>query len=225
MPTPQAALDYAKRFVGQLPVDDAAIKLRVLNDAHAKLWMAAPWRWTVESLEVVTVVNDQQEYDLEEHEDFLFLVSSKITDGESIHDLIPCSTLPVTNVFKGLPRQVQYVKGEPDKLRLFPVPTGYSNPPKILSVYKRKLTPLSEENIDEDYSNLGIPDEWFWVYQEIVLLKAMQFAHDPRLGGVTYSEGKAAYTGQHGVVEAVIDEMRRAEEKFFDSLGMVVTHE
>jgi len=222
MPTPQQALNYAKRFVGQLPVDDTTVKLRMLNDAHTKLWMAALWRWTVGSIEVVTVVNDTQDYNLSTLEDFLFLACARITDGENIHDLAVSSTLPQTAVLKGLPKQVQYILGTPHKMRLFPVPTGYSVPPKVLSVYKKKAAELTEGNITSEYSLLGIPAEWFWVYQEIVLLKAMQFAHDPRLGAVAFSNNGAAYSSQYGVVEAVIEEMRRAEKKFFDSLGMAV---
>jgi hypothetical protein len=42
VPTPANALAYAKRFVGNLPIDDSAMKYRVLNWAHNKLWMAAP---------------------------------------------------------------------------------------------------------------------------------------------------------------------------------------
>ncbi len=227
MPSPQTALEYAKRYVAQMPVDDAAVKYRILDDAHAKLWMSAPWRWSLGSLEVVTLVNDQQEVNLgSAYSDLLYVVHSGVWDGQTKNDLLVAGVLPVTTAMKGIPKLVQYVAGSPNKLRFLPVPTGYplANMPKVVSAYKKKMTAITEDNWSGDYdTTFGIPKEWFWVYQEIVLLKAMEFAHDPRLGGVSFSEGRANYAGQYGVVEAAVQEMRNAEKKFFDSIGMVVT--
>jgi len=225
MPTPQDALNYAKRYVGNMPVDDTETKYRLLDDAHAKFWMAAPWRWTLGSLEVVTVVNDQQDYDLAgTYTDLLYVVHAAITEGETRNDLSVAAVLPSTSVLKGIPKSLQYIAGTPNKIRLLPVPTGYPTTamPRILGTYKKKYTEITAANYTSNYeTTFGIPAEWFWVYQEIVLLKAMQFAHDPRLGGVGFG-GNVSYSGQYGAVEAAIQEMRMAEKKFFDSLGMVV---
>jgi hypothetical protein len=55
-----------------------------------------------------------------------------------------------------------------------------------------------------------------------VLLKAYQFTNNAKTGSVTVANGNVQYSGQFGVVEAAIQEMRRTEEKFFDTLGREV---
>lgn len=222
MPSPQDALSYAKRYVGRLPVDDAEIKYRLLDDAHKKLWMAAPWRWTVGYLDVVTIQNDQQDYAVTPVGDFVHLLHSIFTNGQEKRDLAVSAALPAADKLKGRPSQVSFSS---NVLRFLPVPTGYpvANLPVVITAYKKTADTIGAGNIASDYSTFGIPPEWFWVYQEIVLAKAYQFSHDPRLGGVTFTPGGVQYTGQLGVVEAAIADMRRSEEKFLNSLGMEVT--
>jgi len=231
MPTPNEAIAYAKRFLGNMPLDDSTIKLRILDDAHKKLWMAAPWSWTLGSLEVVTLVNDQQEVNLvSEPADFLGLVrASMISPNEATpNDLAISASLPVTTIIKGRPTQVQYVAGTPDKLRFLPVPTGYATVPsaqvpKILSTYKKKSTEITAGNVATSYQTTsGVPDEWFWVYQEIVLFKGFQFSHDPRLGTMQVGPNGVVFSGQYAAVEAAIAEMRRNEKKLYGNLGEVV---
>jgi hypothetical protein len=227
MPTPNDALNYAKRFMGNMPLDDATIKLRILDDAHKKLWMAAPWSWTLAPLEVVQINNDTQDHVLSgAYADLLGLVHVSITNGQEKNDLAISAILPVTTVIKGRPSQVQYVSGTPSKLRLLPVPTGYPvNPttalqPKIISIYKKKSATIDTTAAGNDYTTTsGVPAEWFWVYQEIVLLKAFQFTHDPRLGSVSVTPNGIQFTGQYAAVEAAIAEMRRNEEKLLSTLG------
>lgn len=230
MPTPNEAIAYAKRFVGNMPIDDSTIKLRLLDDAHKKLWMAAPWSWTVAALEVVQLNNDTQDYDLVgAYADFFGLLHvTMVSAGEQTpNDLAISAALPVTTILTGRPTKVQYVSGTPNKLRFLPVPTGYSTlptsqTPKVVSIYKKVAAEIDSSAAAAEYSVLGIPDEWFWVYQEIVLLKAFQFTHDPRAGSVTVAPNGIQFTGQYAVVEAGIAEMRRNEEKLFGNLGEVV---
>jgi hypothetical protein len=204
MASPQNALDYAKRFVGRVPLDDTEIKLRMLDDAHKKLWMAAPWRWTVATGEIVSLVNDTQDYNLTALTDFLYISQASYTNGQEKNDLVVASVLPaVTTQLKGRPSQVSFVDGSPQKLRFLPVPSGYAAgaAPKVLWVYKKQAVDIASGNVSSDYNTtFGIPDEWFWVYQEIVLLKAYQFTNSPKTGGVTVANGAVQYSGQFGVV-------------------------
>jgi len=220
MPSPQEALDHAKRFIGSMPVDDAAMKYRILDDAHRALWMRAPWRWSIASVEPVVLQNGVQDYALTPISDFFTLVQSAITNGQEKHDLRVVSVIPSTGVITGRPSQVQ---GSAAQLRFWPVPTGYTTGPTVFSIYKKTTTAISSGNVNNAYSTLGIPNEWFWVYQEMVMLKAMQFSNNPKAGGVTVANNVVQYTGQYGAVEAAIQEMIRGEKKFLDSLGLEVT--
>lgn len=231
MPTPNDALNYAKRFLGNVPLDDANLKLRLLDDAHKMLWMADNWPWTVASLEVVTLVNDQQEVDLANtYTDFLSLQHAYIvaSNGQTKDDLRVASVLPVTTILKGRPVQVQYVAGSPNKLRFFPVPTGYaslptSQVPKVLGIYKKKSATIDNTSAAADYTTTaGVPTDYFWVYQEIILLKGYEFTHDPRLGAVQIGPNGTVYSGQYAVVQDALAAIRRNEEKFFTTLGEIV---
>lgn len=227
MPTPNDALNYAKRFLGNMPLDDTTIKLRLLDDAHKKLWMAKPWSWTVASLEVVTLVNDQQDVNLVTDYSALLqgLLQVKIINDGKPNDISIASVLPVTTIIKGRPSQVAFVSGSPQKIRLLPVPTGYatlpaSQVPKLIATYKKKSPVIDGTSTATSFSTTtGMDDEWFWVYQEIVLLKAFQFTHDPRLGSVQVGPNGTVYSGQYAVVEAAIAEMWSHEDRFFNTLG------
>ena len=229
-PTPNDALNYAKRFIGNIPLDDSTIKLRLLNDASKKLWMAAPWSWSLGSLEVVSLANDSQDVNLVgAYTDLLGLIRADLiaASGEP-KSLGVSAILPSTTIVRGLPNKLQYIAGSPNKVRLLPVPTGYSTlpvtqVPKILATYKKKHAEIDATKAGQSYlTNFGVPDEWFWVFQEIVLLKAYQFTHDPRLGAVQVGPNGVQFSGQFASVEAAIAEMRRNEEQLFGNVGEVV---
>lgn len=221
MPSPLDALNYAKRMTGNMPVDDVNLKLRILNDAHNELWMAAPWRWTVGEMDIVTWVNNQQDYSVSAPSDFLFLVHSYSTDGETKNDVNVAAALPSTSAITGKPSEVAYVAGT--GLRFLPVPIAYTAFPKVITRYKKEPTPITESNDSDDYeTTFGVPAAWFGVYQDIVLGKAFQFSNSPKLGSVTLNAGGVQYSGQLGVIQAAIARMREAEKKFLDSLGQAV---
>ena len=245
MAAPQDALNYAKRMCGNMPVDDSNLQPRVCDDANKALWMAAPWRWTIAPLETLTVVNTQQDYSLASHPDLLFLVNCSITDGEQRSELQVSANLPAiqsTPPIVGKVQRVSYVPGSPQKLRTFPVPSGYPSTamPSMLTWYKQLAPTVISANMATDYNtltqttggsgqNVGFPAEFFWVYREMVLLYAYQFTHDARLGGVAFettvdpktgqSVATAKYSGQYAVVADGINQMKMAEKRFFDSIG------
>lgn len=213
MPTPNDAMAFAKRFIGRMPVDDAEIKLRILDDAHRKLWTAGPWRWTIGSLDAVQLVNDNQDYPITAVSDLQNLFRSTVHDGQSGYDLTIESAIATTAVLKGRPDRVA-IEGT-NTLRFLPVPKGYTTGPTVISLYKKKATAIDAGNVANQYSTLGIPDDWFWVYQEIVLLRALQFANSPRVGSVAVAaNGMVQYSGQYAAVEAAINEMRQKEPMY-----------
>jgi len=221
--TPQDALNYAKRFVGNMPLDDATIKYRLLDDASKQLWMHANWSWTIGNLEVVTWVNDTQDHQLSAPPaDFYQLVEVYAWLGAEKIPLLVTHTLPANATDKGTPVKVSYyVSGETEYLRFQPKPYGYTTGPKVYSVYKKTHTDVAVGNWDSEGA-AGCPDEWFWVYQEIVLGKAFAFTHDPRLGQIQAGPQGAVYTGQLGVIAAALAEMRRVENPIFGPSGEVL---
>jgi hypothetical protein len=190
-------------------------------------------------------VNAQQDYSLASHPDLLFLVNCSITDGEQKSELIVTANLPslgVTPPIVGKVQRVSYVPGSPQKLRTFPVPSGYpsSAMPSVLTWYKQLAPTIIAGNMTTDYTtltqttggsgtNVGYPAEFFWVYREMVLLYAYQFTHDARLGAVAFENSvdpktgqnvaSTKYSGQYAVVQDGIQQMKTAEKKFFDSIG------
>jgi hypothetical protein len=223
-PTPDDALNYAKRWVGNAPIDDVNLKYRVLNDALCQQWMAAPWLWTLGSLEEVAVVNATQDISLVgAYADLMNLLQVAWTDGQGKKELQIASTLPSTSSLKGTISQVAYVAGTPNKLRLYPQPAGYPAGTKLTGFYKKTAPVIAAGNEASAYSTItGGHDEWFWVYQEIVLLKAYKFIKDPREGTVQFAPQGVVYTGQHAVVQAAISSMMAGEEKIYKTLGEVV---
>ena len=221
MPTPADAIGYAKRFVGNVPVDDTAIKLRILNDAAAKLWLAAPWRWSIATVTPVALVNDQQDYVIGSFPGtFMYWYAAQMNDVNNIYNLNISATLHA-HTKKGRPERLA-VQGS--GFRLHPVPTGYTTLPYVFLWYKKLMTAITAGNVAAELlATHGLPDEWFYVYQEIVLLKAYLFDQDPRAGMAQYSNGQVQYTGQYAVAEAAIQEMKNQENLIYDSLGIPIT--
>ena len=224
MATPQDAIDYAKRMVGRLPIDDASLLYRVLNDAHSRLWMAAPWRWTVAHVDPITMVDNQTDYNLTSISDLHSLVKVTVENGETPFDLKIVGSLPANVTSESSqPSQAAIVEGSPKKLRIAPVPVVGASAPKLVPLYKKTLTEIVSGNASTEFLTLtGTPNEWFWVFQELVLLKAYQFTNNPRAGNVQVANGQVVYNGQHGVAAAAIEEMKRVERKYWDALGLEV---
>ena len=219
-PTPDDALNYAKRFIGNQPVDDTTIKLRLLNDANCQLWMAAPWQWSVGVFEEVGIINNQQDFTVGTYTTFLNFLHAHWTDGQTKKDLQIAAALPSTTSINGSISQIAYIAGSPNKVRFYPVPAGYASNTKVNALYKKTAPVIDGTNEATSYNTTtGVHDEWFWVFQEIVLLKAYQFTKDAREGTVQAGANGIQYTGQHAKVQAAIAAMMQGEEKFWKTLG------
>jgi hypothetical protein len=224
---PNDALTYAKRFVGSLPVDDSALIYRLLDDAHKEFWMFDNWSWTVGLVETVALVNNTQDYNLVgSYTDFAFLLYIRLITSDTnqiTDDLKVTQSLPVSTLQYGQPKRVSYIAGSPNKLRVLPIPLNYSSLPSILGYYKKKPTAISNSNYTNDYAtSFGIPDFWFQVYQEMVLLKAYLFTRDPRAGTIQVNNGQLQYTGQFGVVMEALNFVKATEKKIFDNFGQEI---
>lgn len=207
---PQQAFEYAKQFIKDMPLDRVAPRLA--DDVHKIMWMAAPWRWTLGSMPVVTLTSSTQDYSVVVPGDLLFLAEAYETDGVTApRKLIIEPTLPTTVTLVGQPSRLALMAGS--LYRLSPKPgTQPSTAPSIISLYKKVAPTITASTM----STAGVQifdDEWFWVFQEGFLWKAYLYADDARAGGVTTnSRGEVQYTGQRAAFESALIFMKANEK-------------
>lgn len=216
--TANDSMNYAKRFVGSLPVDDTDLKLRILNDAATMMHLYANWSWTVSSIAEDDIVDEQSDYDVTLTNN-LYLLRANIVDpdGENIAHVDPTHSIVAGSRIKGVPTQVSLV--DSDTIRFYPTPNGLPASTKFHLFYKTKPTQITAGNVSTA-STLDFPDEWHWVYNEIVLLKALRFSSNELEGGVqSNSQGQFVYSGQWGVVMAALEFMRAREKPFLYDTG------
>lgn len=217
--SPDDAIAYAKRWVGNLPVDDTALKLRLLNDASNMLHMWALWDWSVGQFDQLAVVNDQQDYTISDPGDVLYPVKGEIrsADDQEVIELTPVASIPAdTNIKGSVPNRFSLAAAT--TLRVAPCPASFSGTNEILSWYKKANTVITSGNTATP-ATLLFGDEWFWVYQEIVLAKALSFAHDPRAGGFQIGERGVGASGQWGNAVAGLTFMTQREKLLVQPIG------
>lgn len=207
---PSDATDFATRMVKGMTFSD--VRVRVADAISKTIWMAAPWRWTVGSVDPnVAIVNGTTDYTFTIPTDFLYLVRSYIWDGTTEKPLKIESTIPTASLVEGVPSRITYVDSL-QKVRVDPVPRLSGTTRTLVNLYKKKATAITESNIDSP-GVLAMPDEWSWVFEEGVLWKAWEFADDDRAGtSQRSSDGKFTHTGQCARFWAAVDEMRAAEK-------------
>jgi hypothetical protein len=206
---PSTATTFAKVLVKSMTLDD--VRVAVCDSVVKIMWMAAPWRWTLGDLPVVTPVANTQDYTFTKPADFLFIERSYIWDGKQINDLSVEGLLPTDATAVGPTKKICYLNDGADKLRLYPTPGTFVGTRRLITQYKKTYTPITSGNIGSAGA-LIFPDEWTWVFEEGVLWKAYSYADDARAGSAQVVDGKIQYTGQCGIFFAGLEEMRRAEK-------------
>lgn len=219
--SPSDALEYAMRFEGNTPIDDVDLELRILQAASDMIHLASPWRWTVALTTSQSIVAGTVDYTVSApNPAALYLVRAQIraADG-TVKEIKPSSNLSNDGNIKGVPEEIELTSQT--NVRIFPVPTaGIAT--RTLIVHHKKANTIITQGNKGTASTLLIPDEWFWVYQEAVLLWAMKFAQNPAAGAVTFAQGQAQYTGQHGFVMSLLAFMMQKEKPFYlDTQGVV----
>lgn len=224
--TPQNALDYAKRMVGRRPLDDAELKLRILNDASNMIHTAALWRWAVKSLSSITLTDGTIDYTISDPGDLLYLVKAELLDStaKERQNLDIVSDLANETGITGPPKVVALTTAT--NVRVWPAPKYTSGEfPKLFINYKVQNTEITAGNI-ANATALLFPDEWHWVYNELVLYRAFVFVDDPRAGdAVVQSQGgqvSVQYRGQLGTAMAGLQLMVQKEKPLQVDLGVPV---
>lgn len=209
--TPADALNWAKIMVKKMPLDD--VQVRIADQIASRMWMAAPFSWTVGLLSPITLLANTQDYTIIKPADFLYLQSAYLYDGTSLkEELEIVANLPADVKVGGNPAQICLVPGT-STIRVSPKPKTLSGSTQyIVMTYKKTYTPITAGNLTNTVV-LGFPDEWYHVYEDGVLWRAMIYADDQRAGGAqAASNGSVAYSGQCGVFYAGLQEMIQAEK-------------
>ena len=225
--SPQDAITYASTMIKSMPITVSANvgnwPYQTVDYVASLIWNAAPWKWTVGELPSVSVTaSSGTDYAVSPPADFQYLVKANLTDGSLQNELRIVSALPSSQVQIGVPSQIAY-RDDESLLRLAPKPPA-SFSQSLVMLYKKQPPKITSSN----YATAGaqvFPDSWFPVLQAGVLWMSYQYADDQRAGGATVNEeGKCQYTGQLGVFQSLIAEMRRCERVIIDYPQVPVLH-
>ena len=203
---------YAQKYLSGQDLD--RFIPRILDDVHRMFWMYAPWRWTLGLFPSFNLTASTQDYSVTIPADFLFLQDARIVDGKNTVRL-HCGALFPPGLVAGQISQiaVQTVNNS-QVVRITPPPGQFpvgAPPQSVLALYK-KTAPLITATTAKQAGFMGIPDEFFWVYQEGVLWRAMAWAQDPRAGGVTVAGDNVQYTGQLASFQAAMQQVADTEK-------------
>jgi hypothetical protein len=223
--TPRKALDFAKVFVKNMPVDRDPPRLRIMDSAAKMVWMAAPWPWTIGILTVTAIANDAQDVVMGTiPADFLHIQHAALVNKDTIADLTPVGILPVLTDIKGMPQKIAFVSA--NTVRLYPMPSGYAATelPKLWVFYKKQHTEITVSN-ESTAGTLVMADEWYPVYEAFVLYYVYLYADDPRAGGAQMSSrGIVQYSGMLGTAMGLLNEYKLASKVgLVDSFGRTIT--
>ena len=200
------AFEYAKKYIGNMDLE--RLVPGILDDVNKMFWGYAPWRWTLGLFPQITLISNTQDYAVTLPSDFLYLYDILQLDGKTTRHLKPTAIYPQTGILRAGQAgsaAIMSISGV-DTLRIDPTPgTIPAGDPsqKLISIYKKAAPDVTAETM---YTSgfLSIPDDFFWVYREGVLWKAMSWAQDPRAGDVKVQGGQVVYGGQRAVFESAL---------------------
>ena len=209
---PASAAAYTKKFVKNM---NLLTSLKILNDVNRRMWMAAPFRWTVGSSPVINLSANVADYMVDYPDDWLYGISAILTDTGDMHkkELDIVNAIPNDIGYIGSPTSIAYQgrKGEFGGLvRINPIPPQIENQEKIIGIYKKvcpEITAKSQYDVP-----IVFPDEWFPVFQDGVLWRTYLYADDRRAGGAVSSSKGSEYSGQRAEFEAGLNEMKMREK-------------
>jgi hypothetical protein len=211
---PVEAFDKVKDLIKGQTLE--TIRVRLLDQVNKMMWLAAPWRWTLGDLPVITLATDDQDYSIALPADFLYAYDAYYTDGDdTTKSLVIEPALPADLKIKGMPSRISISgdAGTTGTMLTSPVPGTLTGTYQIVSLYKKISPVFSAENIYTAGTQV-FPDEWFWVFEEGALYQAYKYADDQRAGSAQVDpiSGRIQYTGQRAIFEAALLQMLAREK-------------
>lgn len=217
--TPSNALSYVKRVLGNMPIDDTEIELRILNAAANRIHVTAPWRWAVGTFQDVLLASATDDYTITDPGDVLFPLFGQLffVDGK-VKNVTAVGSLPANDSVAGEPSRFSLTSAT--NIRVWPTPSDYGSGkfPTLVSFYKKQNTVITDGN-KATASTLLFPDEWFWVFEELVLYYGFKFSRDPQTGAARVNGGTVETSGQLAVAQAALQEMILREKPLLMDLG------
>lgn len=211
MSTPYSAIEYAKKLTKNMPMD--RISLDIQNEVLYRMWMAAPFRWTVESLPSFDLVANTSEYNIDFPDDFLYAIQSVITNGEGHEEKLDIvSSISQDVGYVGRPSKIAFLgsAGESGVVRISPLPAQVEGTEKVIGLYKKTCPSITTSSQFLE-SSLPFSREWFRVYKCGVLYLAYHYSDDRRAGETNFNGERVVFTGARADFELGLEEMRKRE--------------
>lgn len=210
---PVDAFTYAKFMIKNMPLD--TVQLAILQSASNRIWMEAPWRWSIANTTPITLSTGDYRHALTFPASFLRFEKCYISDGTTYRPLTIVGSNSITPNLEQFPTTCSADVTNNFVYFDTEFPALASGDSYNFYAWYKKIAPLLATTMSTNGA-LIMDDEWFWVYQEAVLYYAYKYADDQRAGGATgalESSGKIQiqYTGQLGVLQAAIEQMRKSE--------------
>lgn len=211
--TPSDAVSQNKVFVGNLPT--ATTQYIACDTVNSIIWSLFPWNWTCKQLTPISLSDGVQDY------------AHSQTDFYRFKNLRLVDTVSSPNDFRELNQKAHlgvelYQKGGMDSIRLFSwepeiskirleraasVPSGTSL--QLQGEYQFLPTKITVSNFS---TALTLPDIYFAVFSAGVLWQLYLLNNDPRAGTVQIVRGERVYTGQLGIFNDQLLQMKEAED-------------
>jgi len=206
------AVATATQMVHSIPT--APLQLFAADQINSIIWKTFPWRWTLNALTPITLVNGQQDY-TPVPTDFWRWINPRLVRT----DITPNINQPLKTA-KHLEVEVQRQGG------ILTIQTVSYEP--TVNSFRLDVTPQISGTITAqlagDYQQLPIkldsvndlipfPDSYFGVALEGILWMLYRLADDPRAGGVSINRpGERQEQGQLGVFQNALEDMKRNED-------------
>ena len=206
------AIATATQMVHSIPT--APLQLYAADQINSIIWKTFPWRWTLNALTPVPLVNLQQDYAVVPSDFWRWinprLVRTDITPNQN-QPIKMAKHLEVEVQRQGSVLTIQAVSYEPtvNSFRLDITPQISGTLTLFLAGDYQQL-PTKLDSVNE---LIPFPDSYFNVAMEGILWMFYRLADDPRAGGVSINRpGDKDSQGQQGVFMDALEQMKRNED-------------
>jgi len=208
--TPYEAFDIAKKFVKNMPLE--SVGPQILDEINKRMWMAAPWRWTLGALPPITPLVNVTDYNIALPNNFLYIYDAILANAGKIVRHLECigEINPTVNQIGQISKIAHVTAGT---FRVYPKPPQVDNPASSILCRYKKVSPLVTNQSQSTPGLLVMDDDWFWVYQHGVIWLSYLWGDDSRAGSATVDKnGQTQYSGQRAVFEDGLWQMRNREK-------------
>ena len=202
------AFNDVKQKVRKMPLED--VQLQILQDALTDFWMAATWRWTVNGFVMGLTAGSADQPITPPLTNILYFIDAIFSDGQTIYPGHVEPFLPVT-VVKGVPNKLWY-NSVTSAFKVSPLPINLpnNNTWSLSARYKLQVPILTPPNIRVAGTQL-FDDEYWPVFKNALLYYAYLWGDDQRAGQLTFANGQVQATGQLGLYQFGLQQMKERE--------------